>query len=129
MIDLKKNEIFENQNTEFKNMMDMTYDAATGADKLKLIKELGGIRSSIATVKSGIEKLKLVKRVKEIRDLLGVKSEMEPQPEPHQVEEAKNTLADVNEVMPMLKQFIGNSQMTALLLAFAVKKASLSRIN
>ncbi|SEN75387.1 DUF2958 domain-containing protein, partial [Nitrosomonas marina] len=92
--------------------MDITYDAVGGTEKLELVRELGKVRSSIESATSGMEKLKLVKRVKEIRELLKVSSIMDPQPDP-QSEETKNTLADVNAVMPLLKQFIGKSQLAA----------------
>jgi hypothetical protein len=52
----------------------------SGIEKLKLVKELGGIRSAIKTVASGIEKLGLVKRIKEIRVLLGGKVDRELSP-------------------------------------------------
>lgn len=43
----------------------------SGIEKLKLVKELSGIRGSMAGVASGIAKLKLVKRLGEIRVILG----------------------------------------------------------
>lgn len=63
----------QSKTEETNNMQDaMTMDAVSGVEKIKLIKELSGIRSSLQSVKSGIEKLSLVKRIKEIRGLLGI---------------------------------------------------------
>jgi hypothetical protein len=45
----------------------------SGIEKLKLAKELNGIRGTIQTVDNGLEKLKMVKRIGEIRVLLGGK--------------------------------------------------------
>ncbi|MCA9422205.1 MAG: DUF2958 domain-containing protein [Nitrospira sp.] len=89
----------------------LIFDAVSGAEKLKLARELGTLRSGMESARSGMEKLNLVKRVKEIRELLGVKSATDTQPEPQQ--ESKSTIADVNAVMPILKQFIGKSQLAA----------------
>ena len=50
-----------------------TFDGATGAEKLKLVKELRGVRGELSATKSGAEKLKLVKRVREIRADIGFK--------------------------------------------------------
>ena len=50
----------------------ITLDSATGAEKLKLVKELRSIRASMAEAKTGADKLRFVKRIKEIRVLMGV---------------------------------------------------------
>ena len=91
-----------------KNIGDATLDSISGIEKIKLIKEVGSIRANLQTVQSGLEKLKMVKRIKEIRDALGVVNT--PEPEVSQ----QNTIADVNAVMPLLKQFIGKSQLSAI---------------
>lgn len=179
---------FSEQSNEEKEPKEMeqssiVLDAVSGSEKLKLVRELGSIRTSISSVISGMEKLKLVKRVKEIRELLGVKSadtnftaietpqfqigdyvfaikdidfygrdEMrinhiktdydsnkqmlkledkgsqywnasdfklsrrsgDVRDREQQPEEAKNTIEDLNAVMPLLKQFIGKSQLSAV---------------
>jgi hypothetical protein len=53
---------------------DNTNMQLSGIEKLKLTKELGGIRSNITSA-SGIGKLKMVKRIGEIRVLLGGKAQ------------------------------------------------------
>jgi hypothetical protein len=52
----------------------------SGIEKVKLAKELNGIRGTIQTVVNGLEKLKLVKRIGEIRVLLGGKQAEEFKP-------------------------------------------------
>lgn len=59
-----------------KNIGDATLDGISGIEKIRLIKEAGGIRANLQTVQSGMEKLKMVKRIKEIRDAVGVKTEV-----------------------------------------------------
>lgn len=61
-----------------KNIGDVILDSISGIEKIKLIKEAGSIRANLQTVQSGLEKLKLVKRIKEIRDAIGVKTEVNP---------------------------------------------------
>ena len=95
-------------NDEVENIGDATLDSISGIEKIKLIKEAGSIRSNLQTVQSGMEKLKMVKRIKEIRDALGVVNTTE-----REVSQ-QNTIADVNAVMPLLKQFIGKSQLSAI---------------
>ena len=57
---------------DFEMTLDSTaLDSVSGIQKLKLVKELGGIRGDMAGSVSGIAKLKLVKRLAEIRVLLG----------------------------------------------------------
>ncbi|SEN73817.1 DUF2958 domain-containing protein [Nitrosomonas marina] len=110
---MKKYPYIDNQPAEFDSVTDtmLIFDAISGAEKLRHVRELGSLRMAMEAAKSGMEKLGLVKRIKEIRELLGVKSAIDPQPEPQP--EAKSTLADVNAVMPILKQFIGKSQLAA----------------
>lgn len=93
---------------EVMNIVYVTLDSISGFEKIKLIKEVSGIRSNLQTVQSGLEKLKLIKRIKEIRAALEVDNT--PEPEVSQ----QNTIADVNAVMPLLKQFIGKSQLSAI---------------
>lgn len=50
----------------------------------------------------------MVKRIKEIRDALGVGGTPEPEVKP------QTTIADVNAVMPLLKQFISAAQLVAI---------------
>ena len=95
-------------NDVMENMADATLDGISGIEKIKLIKEAGSIRSNLQTIQSGMEKLKMVKRIKEIRDALGVVNTTEPEVS------QQNTIADVNAVMPLLKQFIGKSQLSAI---------------
>jgi hypothetical protein len=52
----------------------------SGIEKVKLAKELNGIRGTIQTVVNGLEKLKLAKRIGEIRVLLGGKKAEEFDP-------------------------------------------------
>jgi hypothetical protein len=52
----------------------------SGIEKVKLAKELNGIRGTIQTVSNGLEKLKLAKRIGEIRVLLGGKKAEEFDP-------------------------------------------------
>ena len=51
--------------------MNATLDAVSGAEKLKLVRELGTIRRHLPGV-AGVNKLTLVKRMREIRQLLSV---------------------------------------------------------
>ncbi len=95
-------------NDEVKNIIDVTLDNISGIEKIKLIKEAGSLRSNLQTVQSGMEKLKMVKRIKEIRDALGVGGTPEPEVKP------QTTIADVNAVMPLLKQFISAAQLVAI---------------
>jgi hypothetical protein len=92
----------DNTTQEFDNVA-----TVTGIEKLKLAKELGGIRGSIKTVTSGIEKLKLVKRIGEIRVILGgsVKPVQDDQPV---------TQADATKAIKYLGDFIGRSQLNAI---------------
>ena len=159
----------------------IVFDAVSGTEKLKLVRELGSIRAGMVDAKSGMEKLKLVKRVKEIRGILGFKEnssegievktfqigdyviavkdvgfygkdEMrinhiktdydsnkqmlkledkgsqywnasdfklsrrsDEKPKDHEPEAKPNAaIEDVNKVMPLLKQFIGKSQLSAV---------------
>lgn len=93
---------------EVENIVDITLDNISGIEKIKLIKEAGSLRSNLQTVQSGMEKLKMVKRIKEIRDALGVGGTPEPEVKP------QTTIADVNAVMPLLKQFISAAQLVAI---------------
>ncbi|MFA5920125.1 MAG: hypothetical protein WC856_02390 [Methylococcaceae bacterium] len=86
----------------------------TGIEKLKLAKEVKGIRSSLASVASGIEKLKMIKRVKEIRVILGgVAQEVEPVAEVEETE-PQATQADAKTALKYLKGFIGQHQLNAI---------------
>jgi hypothetical protein len=63
-------------NQEADPVLDSTQESTmqvSGIEKLKLAKELNGIRSAIKTVSNGLEKLQQVKRIGEIRVLLGGK--------------------------------------------------------
>ncbi|SFL24002.1 Protein of unknown function [Nitrosomonas aestuarii] len=173
-----ENKINEQDTKESDDMQNnITLDAVSGTEKLRLAREAGDIRATLSAAKSGLEKLKLVKRIKEIRDLLGVSSvtagggllhasndgiELDkngldsdgmwrmtrseynkihkdykgtmPDGVPTALklingattivpvkitdellvnEETKSTMADVNKVMPILKQFVGGSQLSA----------------
>lgn len=98
---------------EVKNTADVTLDGISGMDKINLIKEVGSIRVNLKTVQSGMEKLRMVRRIKEIRDALGVKTEASADHQENAAVEAA-TMADVNNVMPLLKKFIGAAQLSAV---------------
>lgn len=116
----------QSKTEETNNMQDaMTMDAVSGVEKIELIKELSGIRSSLQSVESGIEKLSLVKRIKEIRELIGIKDPhqfgtengelVSPTPRPNEPGITKPaTIQDINKVMPLLKHFIGKSQLATI---------------
>lgn len=58
----------DDQQEELNPMQDtITMDSVSGIEKMKLIKELGGIHTTLQSITSGIEKLNLVKRIKGIR--------------------------------------------------------------
>jgi hypothetical protein len=77
--------VLDNTTQEFDNVA-----TVTGIEKLKLAKELGGIRGNIKTVTSGIEKLKLVKRIGEIRVILGGNAKTVTDPEPQEIQNPWN---------------------------------------
>ncbi|SET44351.1 Protein of unknown function [Nitrosomonas marina] len=70
----KKYPYIDNQPAEFDSVTDtmLIFDAISGAEKLRHVRELGSLRMAMEAAKSGMEKLGLVKRIKEIRELLGV---------------------------------------------------------
>ncbi|WP_293006019.1 DUF2958 domain-containing protein [Nitrosomonas sp.] len=100
-------------NDEVRNIADMLLDGISGIEKIKLIKEAGSIRVNLQTVQSGMEKLRMVKRIKEIRDALGVKTEASADQQENAAVEVA-TMAAVNKVMPLLKNFIGAAQLSAV---------------
>lgn len=86
-------------------------DAATGRESLQLAKELKQIRAGISGL-TGRADLAAAKRIREIRVALGVTTAKTDNQEPEP--EAKTSIADVNAVMPLIKQFIGKSQLSAM---------------
>lgn len=50
----------------------LALDNISGAEKLKLVRELGTIRTHLPQVANGANKLSLIKRIREIRDLLSI---------------------------------------------------------
>ncbi|WP_205010661.1 DUF2958 domain-containing protein [Nitrosomonas oligotropha] len=91
-------------------------DQVSGVEKIKLIKEAAAIRLNLQTVQSSVEKLKMVKRVSEIRGILGLGGGDDEKPKPNEpeVQPQPATTEDVNRVMPLLKQFIGEAQLLVI---------------
>ena len=50
----------------------LALDNISGAEKLKLVRELGTIRTHLPQVANGANKLSLIKRIREIRNLLSI---------------------------------------------------------
>ena len=81
-------------------------DAATGREALNLAKELKQIRNTIASM-TGRAALSAAKRIREIREALGVGNTADNKPNPA-------TMEDVIAAMPLLKKFIGKSQLAVM---------------
>lgn len=65
----------------------------SGIEKLKLVKELGGIHDSMTSAASGMEKLKMVKRMGEIRVIFGGTGSAEVDQQPAENTEIDNQKA------------------------------------
>lgn len=87
----------------------------TTLEKIKLQKEYKGKRASVQGA-AAIAKVRLLKEAKEIlAQLKGTSVQPEPvSPDPVQPEKQPATSDDVKAVMPMLKNFIGKSQLSAM---------------
>ncbi len=99
LLDYERDELNQHYSNTVLDSVEDSNVQVSGIEKLKLVKELSGIRGDMSGSVSGIAKLKLVKRLGEIRVLLGIhaaneepnNTDLEPDGKDNEVKTAKGT--------------------------------------